>query len=116
MKRTLQLQGLDCAACAAELEREIAAIGGVVSASIAFVNQKLTIEYDNEETLQKAMDVANSFEEVHVIEDDRGMSALKKVNAYVVSAKSKRYNGRVSLFACSFLLSGFFWNALEKEK
>ena len=77
MKRTLQLQGLDCAACAAELERELAAIEGVVSASIAFVNQKLTIEYDNEETLQKAMDVANSFEEVHVIEDDRGMSALK---------------------------------------
>ncbi|MBQ7924473.1 MAG: cadmium-translocating P-type ATPase [Clostridia bacterium] len=76
MKKTLQLQGLDCAACAAELEREIAEIDGISSASIAFVNQKLTLEYDTDEALQKAIYAANHFEEVRVLdENDGGMSA-----------------------------------------
>lgn len=72
MRKTLQLQGLDCAACAAELEREIAKIEGVSLASIAFVNQKLTIEYETEEALQKAIDKANRFEEVRVVEENDG--------------------------------------------
>ena len=46
MKKTIQLQGLDCANCAAELERRIAKIEGVQSANLTFVTQKLTVEYD----------------------------------------------------------------------
>ncbi|MBQ8284645.1 MAG: cadmium-translocating P-type ATPase [Clostridia bacterium] len=67
MKKILQLQGLDCAGCAAELERKISKLEGVSSASIAFVNQKLTVEYQNEETLQKIINEVNAFEEVQVI-------------------------------------------------
>lgn len=68
MKKTIQLTGLDCANCALELERELAALDGVRTATITFVNQKLFIEYDNQQALQKAIDVANAFEEVKVVE------------------------------------------------
>lgn len=41
MKKTLQLEGLDCAACAAELEEEILKTEGVIAASVSFMTQKL---------------------------------------------------------------------------
>ena len=68
MKKVIQLRGLDCAGCAAELEEKIASIDGVSSASIAFVNQKLTLVYETENALQRAIDTANRFEEVKVVE------------------------------------------------
>lgn len=67
MKTILQLDGLDCAVCAAELEEEIAKIEGVISASVAFATQKLSLEYDSEEALEKAVYTANHFEDVHVV-------------------------------------------------
>ena len=63
MKKTLRLQGLDCAHCAAELEEELAALDGVGEVTVAFVSQKLTVEYDSEETLQRVIDIVNNFEE-----------------------------------------------------
>ena len=69
MKKTLQLKGLDCAACAGELEEEIAATAGVSFVSVTFVNQKLTVEYDTEETLALVKHKANHFEEVEVVEE-----------------------------------------------
>ena len=68
MKTTIQLSGLDCANCAAELEREIAKIDGVLSANLSFVNQKLAVEYANDETLKRVLFVANHFESVKVVE------------------------------------------------
>ena len=69
MKRVLQLKGLDCANCARELEEEIGKIDGVSFANIAFVNQKLTVEYTDDSVLTKIIDTANHFEEVKVIEN-----------------------------------------------
>ncbi len=78
MKKTVRLQGLDCAACAAELERELTRIEGVSAAAVAFVSQTLTIEYASEAALKRAIAKANAFEEVRVIEEnDGGKSALK---------------------------------------
>lgn len=68
MKKVLQLQGLDCAGCAAELEEEISRLDGVSSASVSFVNQKLTVECNDEEALARVIDHANRFEEVKVVE------------------------------------------------
>lgn len=68
MKKTIQLTGLDCAACAAELEEIIGDIDGVISASVVFVTQKLIVEYDTDECLQKIIAAANDFEEVSVVE------------------------------------------------
>ncbi len=66
MKKTLQLQGLDCAGCAAELEKRIQKIDGITSANIVFVTQKLTVEYETNEALERAIHTANTFEEVSV--------------------------------------------------
>ncbi len=78
MQKTIQLEGLDCAACAAELESELRKIDGVLSATVAFVSQKLVLEYQTDEALQKAIAVANAFEDVRVVTGNGGgMSALK---------------------------------------
>lgn len=47
MKKIYKLQDLDCANCAAKMERAIAKIDGVTSASISFMSQRLTIEADD---------------------------------------------------------------------
>ena len=46
MKRTFKMQNLDCAHCAAKMESAISKIDGVQSATISFMTQKLTMEYD----------------------------------------------------------------------
>lgn len=43
MKKIYRLQNLDCAACAAKMERAIAKIDGVSEVSINFITQKLII-------------------------------------------------------------------------
>lgn len=48
MKKTFKLIDLDCANCAAKMENAIKKIDGVVSASVSFMSQKMTIEADDE--------------------------------------------------------------------
>ena len=72
MKKTLQLMGLDCANCAAELERKIAKTEGVQSATLTFVTQRLTVEVDSDEVLSRVIDIVNHFEEVRVVEKSDG--------------------------------------------
>ncbi len=69
MKKIISIVGLDCAACAAELEEELAKIEGVNTVSVSFVNQKITVECDGEDALAKVIDHANHFEEVKVVQD-----------------------------------------------
>lgn len=49
MKKTYELEELDCAHCAAKMEDAIKKIDGVISASISFMTQKLTIEADEKD-------------------------------------------------------------------
>jgi len=46
MKKVFKLQDLDCANCAAKMERAVAKIDGVTFANVSFMSQKLTIEAD----------------------------------------------------------------------
>ena len=48
MRKTFKLQDLDCANCAAKMEKAIKSIDGVKSASISFMTQKLVIEADDD--------------------------------------------------------------------
>lgn len=60
MKRVYKLEGLDCADCAAKLEKKIAAIEGITSANINFMTLKCTLEADAEnmnEIACKAMEI-----------------------------------------------------------
>ena len=44
MKKTFELEDLDCAACAAKMERKIGKIKGVDFVEVNFMTQKMTIE------------------------------------------------------------------------
>ncbi len=46
MKSKFKIKGLDCANCAAELERTIQKLDGVESTNISFMTQKMELEYD----------------------------------------------------------------------
>ncbi len=44
MKKKFNLIDLDCANCAAKMEEAVNKIEGVTSATVSFINQKMTIE------------------------------------------------------------------------
>lgn len=46
MKKIFKLEDLDCANCAAKMERAIAKIDGVNSVVVSFMSQKMTIDAD----------------------------------------------------------------------
>ena len=47
MKKTFELQDLDCAHCAAKMEDAIRKLDGVTDVSVNFIAQKLTLEADD---------------------------------------------------------------------
>ena len=56
MKKRFQLTHLDCANCAAEMERAIQKLDGVHEATVSFMTQKLALDADDdrfEEILKK---------------------------------------------------------------
>ncbi len=50
MKSKFKIKGLDCANCAAELERAIQKLDGIENANINFITEKMEIEYDETKT------------------------------------------------------------------
>jgi copper chaperone CopZ len=48
MKKKFILEGLDCANCAAKIERAINEISGVNSATLSFITKKLVIDGEDE--------------------------------------------------------------------
>lgn len=54
MKYVFKIKGIDCANCAAELERKIQKMDGVNSASISFMTEKMILEInENEDDILK---------------------------------------------------------------
>ena len=47
MKKVFKLEDLDCANCAAKMERAIAKINGVNAVTVSFMTQRLTIDADD---------------------------------------------------------------------
>ena len=80
MKKTLNIDGLDCAACAAELEEELAKIKGISSVSVSFVMQKIALEYESEAALNQAINAAENFEEVKVLPEQTEISEDGETN------------------------------------
>lgn len=47
MKKVYKMEDLDCANCAAKMERAVSKIEGVTHVSVNFMGQRLTIEADD---------------------------------------------------------------------
>ncbi|MCH5182802.1 MAG: heavy-metal-associated domain-containing protein [Oscillospiraceae bacterium] len=65
MKKTFELEDLDCANCAAKMEAGIRKIDGVKDATVSYIAQKLTIEADDdrfEAILKEAVKICKSIE------------------------------------------------------
>ncbi|MBR2474747.1 MAG: cation transporter [Clostridia bacterium] len=48
MKYVFRMEDLECAHCAAKMEREISKLDGVISVNVSFLAQKMTLECDEE--------------------------------------------------------------------
>ena len=68
MNKVFKVEGLDCAACAAELEEILGKIEGVKNASVDFMGQKVRFECDSDEAALKVAEACNNFEDVKVVE------------------------------------------------
>ncbi len=89
MHKVIKIEGLDCAACAAELSEELSAIGGVKEAVADFINQRVALDYEGTEALAKAVDVISHFEEVKIVDDNAPVKRdrhLKEVLSIALSA------------------------------
>ncbi len=65
MKKVFKLENLDCANCAAKMERGINKVDGVASATVSFMTQKLTIEAEDsrfEEIMDEVVKVCKKVE------------------------------------------------------
>lgn len=65
MKKAFRLEGLDCANCAAKIERSVKALDGVTSASVNFMTTKMVIEGDDakfDEIVQSANNIVKKLE------------------------------------------------------
>ena len=65
MKKTFELEDLDCANCAAKMAEEIRKIDGVTFADVNFLTQKMTVEADDESfdaVMEKAVKLCKRIE------------------------------------------------------
>ena len=68
MKKTFKLQDLDCANCAAKMERAIQQVEGVISANVSFMTQKMNVEFDEGADVKATMQ--NVLSACKKVEDD----------------------------------------------
>lgn len=88
MKKVIKIRNLDCAACAAELGEELSELEGISDVSADFVTQRVTLNYESEKHLQKAIYVISHFEEVEIIDANAPVKKeghLKEVVSICVS-------------------------------
>lgn len=65
MRKSFKVNGIDCASCAAKLERGIAKIKGVESCAVVFATSKLILEAPDDkfdQVLEEAVAVARKLE------------------------------------------------------
>ncbi len=123
MKKIIRICNLHCANCAREMEEELLELSGITSCSVDFINQRVTLDCE-EEALKRAIHLIAHFEEVKIIDGNapqKGESRLKEVLSIVISllfflpALIIQLVGgypwvSFSLFLCAFLAAG--WSVL----
>ena len=67
MKKTYRVE-VDCANCAAKMEDAIKKVNGIKDATLSFMTQKLTVEFDEGADIEKVMKEA--YKKCRKVEDD----------------------------------------------
>lgn len=65
MRKTFELEDLDCANCAAKMENAVREIEGVTFVSVSFITQKMILEADDDkfnDIVKKAVKVCRKIE------------------------------------------------------
>jgi len=96
--KELLLDGLDCANCAAKIEKEVGDLDGVKAASVNFVTKKLTIETietnakgNLEEIINEAKKIINRIEpDVSIVENDKDNSKSWKYKEDIDQSNKKQ--------------------------
>ncbi len=121
MKKIIRIKNLDCAACAAELSEELAKIEGIQAATADFIGQRVSLEYEGEEALKRAIDIISHFEEVEIVDGNApakreshakeilsiALSALFFVPALVVQIVGVNFWIYFALFLAAALCTGW---------
>ncbi len=126
MHKVIKICGLDCAACAAELSEELAGVPGVTEAAADFINQRVSLAYEGQEALDRAIGIISHFEEVKIVDDNApvkrerhikelvsiALAAAFFVPAFVLDILGKNEWLVFGLFLASFFAAG--WTVLWK--
>ena len=89
MHKIIKVRNLHCAACAAELQEELAAADGLSEVSVDFVTQRIALDYDAPASLARAIDMIVHFDKVEIIDGNapvKGERHIKELISIVISA------------------------------
>lgn len=65
MKKVLRLEGLDCANCAAKMEKDVSKLDGVNKVSVSLMTQRMVIEAEADvipAIVEQAKQIVNKYE------------------------------------------------------
>ncbi|HDY72927.1 MAG TPA: heavy metal translocating P-type ATPase [bacterium] len=112
-KITLIVKGMHCASCAANIEKAIKKIDGIISAGVNFASEKAFIEYDSKKTnikeFQKAVEKVGDYKLLKTLEtkeDDHH----KKEQAKEFNLLKKKFLFALVLSVLVFLGSFLHWS------
>ncbi|MDE6013138.1 MAG: cation transporter, partial [Prevotella sp.] len=78
-KKTIAVLGMMCAGCAANVEKKLNTLGGIISASINLPGRTALIEYDTERiSLEQMKEALSGIGYDMVIEEDRNVEAIER--------------------------------------
>jgi Cd2+/Zn2+-exporting ATPase len=112
-KKTLILEGLDCANCAAKIERAVQDIDGVSSASVDFASRKLVFEINRRfaiaQIVQEVADTAVRVESgIKVVEPEQ-VKPVEEPEEIIERAKMVRLGLGVVFYAAALITSFTGW-------
>ena len=116
MKKVYDLKNLDCAECADKIECALRDIKGIDNVSVNFLMQKMTIEANNVDKLEKKIiDTVSKVEpDCTIVTDDNEEKEIPKLPIIILSAMLlitaifiHSDNTKTALFIISYIVVGF---------
>jgi Zn2+/Cd2+-exporting ATPase len=116
-KTVLMLEGLDCANCAAKIEKEIQSLEGVNEAAVDFASQRLIIGLEGVKgtslIIEKVIEIVNRIEpDVKVILEEKRVKASEEVVEEDKKKELIQFGIGVSIFAAASIFKLPFWGEL----